>query len=334
MKTLLCLYSFSGLKCFKMTPSTPFAIAIHGGAGTITRASLTPELERQYRQALQQALAAGYRLLEKGSSALEAVQAATVVLEDNPLFNAGRGSVFNKAGKHEMDAALMDGRTLHAGAITGVRNVRNPILLAREVLQHSDHVFLCQAGAEEFALNRGLRFEPDEYFFSQQRYEQWQQLRDSDIYQLDHSQEPVPTEGKKFGTVGAVAVDGAGNVAAATSTGGMTNKNFNRIGDSPVIGAGTYANNRTCAVSCTGHGEFFIRSVVAYDISCLMEYKGLSLQEACDVVVHQKLVQLGGEGGLIAVSPNGHIAMPFNSEGMYRGSWAAGQAPYVAIYKD
>ncbi|MBC3540202.1 isoaspartyl peptidase/L-asparaginase family protein [Rufibacter sediminis] len=307
-----------------------FALALHGGAGTITRTSLTTEMDREYRQALQQALATGFQILRQGGTALAAVEATVVSLEDCPLFNAGRGSVFNKRGRHEMDAAIMCGKTLGAGAVTGVRNVRNPILLASQVLHHSDHVFLAQPGAEEFARNHGITFEPDEYFYTPQRYEQWQALRDSDVYMLDHSE----TQEKKFGTVGAVAVDLQGNLAAATSTGGMTNKNFNRIGDSPIIGAGTYANNRTCAISCTGHGEFFMRHVVAYDISCLMEYKGLSLTEAADLVVNKKLKEQGGEGGLIAVDATGQVALPFNSEGMYRGSWVQGQEPVVAIYQE
>lgn len=311
-----------------METTAPFSLALHGGAGTITRSTLTQAQDLEYRAALKHALEVGYHLLETGATALAAVEATVVVLEDCPLFNAGRGSVFNKQGRHEMDAAIMCGKTLAAGAVAGVRSVRNPVILARTVQQQSDHVFLCQAGAEEFARNQGLAFEPDEYFFTQQRYEQWQALRDSDVYMLDHSSE------KKFGTVGAVALDQAGNLAAATSTGGMTNKNFNRIGDSPVIGAGTYANNRTCAISCTGHGEFFIRNVVAYDISCLMEYKGLSLNQAADFVVKDKLLKLGGEGGLVAVSCTGEVAMPFNSEGMYRASWVAGQPPVVAIYND
>ncbi|GAA4297329.1 isoaspartyl peptidase/L-asparaginase [Nibribacter koreensis] len=308
-----------------------FALALHGGAGTITRELLTPELDTAYRTALQDALTVGHRLLSQGCSALEAVEATVVSLEDHALFNAGRGSVFNKRGRHEMDASIMCGKTLAAGAVAGVRNVRNPIQLATQVLRHSDHVFLCMQGAEEFARKQGLAFEPDEYFYTQHRYEQWQQLRDSDVYMLDHTED---FKDKKFGTVGAVALDKAGNLAAATSTGGMTNKNFNRIGDTPVIGAGTYANNNTCAISCTGHGEFFIRAVVAYDISCLMEYKGLSLTQAADIVVHDKLVRLGGEGGLIGVSASGEITMPFNSEGMYRASWVSGKAPVVAIYKD
>ncbi|MBA9077504.1 isoaspartyl peptidase/L-asparaginase family protein [Rufibacter quisquiliarum] len=311
-----------------MPRTVPFSLALHGGAGTITRSTLTPQMDADYRSALRQALEVGHAILQGGDTALAAVEAVVVSLEDCPLFNAGRGSVFNKQGKHEMDAAIMCGKTLGAGAVAGVKNVRNPVQLAKAVLQQSDHVFLCMAGAEEFARNQGLPFEPDDYFYTPHRYEQWQALRDSDTYMLDHSVE------KKFGTVGAVALDQAGNLAAATSTGGMTNKNFNRIGDSPVIGAGTYANNHTCAVSCTGHGEFFIRNVVAYDISCLMEYKGLSLTQAADLVVKEKLVKLGGEGGLVAVSATGEVAMPFNSEGMYRGSWVAGQEPLVAIYND
>ncbi|AMM52131.1 isoaspartyl peptidase [Rufibacter sp. DG15C] len=308
-----------------------FALALHGGAGTITRELLTPELDSAYRAALQDALNVGHRLLNNGGTALEAVEAVVVSLEDHPLFNAGKGSVFNKRGRHEMDASIMCGKTLAAGAVAGVRNVRNPVQLAGQVLRHSDHVFLCMQGAEEFARKQGLAFEPDEYFYTKQRYEQWQQLRDSDVYMLDHTED---LKDKKFGTVGAVALDKAGNIAAATSTGGMTNKNFNRIGDTPVIGAGTYANNKTCAISCTGHGEFFIRAVVAYDISCLVEYKGLSLTQAADIVVHDKLVRLGGEGGLIGISATGEITMPFNSEGMYRASWVSGKAPVVAIYKD
>ncbi len=314
-----------------MQPNQPFALAIHGGAGTITKATLSTQEETAYRDALQAALQAGYNTLESGGTALMAVEAAVVSLEDCPLFNAGRGSVFNKIGQHEMDAALMCGKTLEAGAITGVQNLKNPIKLAAEILHHSDHVFLSHAGAEAFAKTRHLEFMPDTYFFTQQRHAQWQALRDSDTYQLDHA--PGDSE-KKFGTVGAVAVDREGNVAAATSTGGMTNKNYNRIGDSPIIGAGTYANNQTCAISCTGHGEYFIRNVVAYDISCLMEYKGMSLTEAADLVINHKLKTRGGEGGLVSISAAGEIAMPFNSEGMYRGSWVENQKPFVAIYQE
>lgn len=304
------------------------AIALHGGAGTITPASMTPELEKAYKKTLSHALDQSYQVLEKGGSALDAVELAVVLLEDSPLFNAGRGSVFTKEGKHEMDAAIMCGKTLEAGAVSGVRSIRNPVRLTRAILEHSDHVFLSGYGAEEFARKYKIDFEPEEYFYDQLRYKQWREVRDTDIFILDHSQE------RKFGTVGAVARDANGDLAAATSTGGMTNKNYNRIGDSPLIGAGTYANNKTCAISCTGHGEYFIRSVVAYDVSCLMEYKGYTLQEACDEVVMDKLVKFGGEGGLIAVDGTGELALPFNSEGMYRAYRSQGQEGKVAIYKD
>ena len=307
---------------------TNIALAIHGGAGTITPASMTPELEKAYKGALARALEEGYRVLESGGSALDAAELAVVRLEDSPLFNAGKGSVFTKDGKHEMDAAIMCGKTLAAGAVAGVRSIRNPIKLSRAILDHSDHVFMSGYGAEEFARKYDIAFEPEEYFYDAKRYQQWREVRDTDIYMLDHSQE------RKFGTVGAVALDTEGNLAAATSTGGMTNKNYNRIGDTPIIGAGTYANNATCAVSCTGHGEFFIRAVVAYDISCLMEYKGYTLQQACDQVVLDKLVKFGGEGGLVAVDAAGNIAMPFNSVGMYRGSRSNSHDPVVAIYKN
>lgn len=306
------------------------AIAIHGGAGTITRASLTPEQEKAYKAALQEAVEEGHRLLQEGKSALDAVELAVVLLEDNPLFNAGRGSVFTKEGKHEMDAAIMCGRTLEAGAVAGVQGVRNPIALSRAVMQHSDHVLLSGNGAEEFARNHSIPFAPESYFFNSFRYRQWSEVRDSDEFMLDHTEQ----FDEKFGTVGAVAVDKDGNVAAATSTGGMTNKRYRRIGDSPIIGAGTYANNHTCAISCTGHGEFFMRAVVAYDISCLIEYKGYSLQQACDEVVLHKLVQFGGEGGLIAVNAAGEVALPFNSEGMYRASKKNSEKTFVGIYKE
>ncbi|KAA9345932.1 isoaspartyl peptidase/L-asparaginase family protein [Adhaeribacter soli] len=319
-----------------------FAIALHGGAGTITRQVMTPENEANYRKALETALMVGSGLLTAGKSALEAVEATVAWLEDCDLFNAGKGSVFTKAGKHEMDAAIMCGRTLAAGAVAGVRNVKNPVKLAHCILQNSDHVMLVYPGAEEFARKYHLGFEPDEYFYTQQRYEQWQEIRDSDIFMLDHTEDiPAPVQPplpdnkeKKFGTVGAVALDKAGNLAAATSTGGMTNKKFNRIGDSPIIGSGTYANNATCAISCTGHGEYFMRAVVAYDISCLMEYKGLSLQEACKIVVNEKLVKLGGEGGLVAVDAKGNIALPFNSEGMYRACRVNQEPAFIGIYGD
>jgi beta-aspartyl-peptidase (threonine type) len=312
-----------------------YTIAIHGGAGTIVKDDMTPELEQAYIQAMNDALSAGYAVLEKGGTAINAVKVACIVLEDNVLFNAGRGSVFTKAGDHEMDAAIMDGATLKAGSVAGVRNVRNPVQLAAEVMLHSNHVFLSGEGAVDFALKQGIKLESDEFFFSQFRYDQWKEIRDSDVYALDHTDQRMEElmRDKKFGTVGAVACDLKGNIAAATSTGGMTNKKYNRIGDTPVIGAGNYANNATCAISCTGHGEIFLLAVAAYDVSCLMEYKGLSLQKAMDIVVNEKLVRLRGEGGMIGVDAQGNAAMLFNTLGMYRAAKSSSGLYEVGIYK-
>ena len=306
-----------------------YGIAIHGGAGTISRSLLTPEKEKAYRQGLSDALTAGENILRAGGSAMDAAIAAVVSLEDCPLFNAGRGSVFTAEGFHEMDASLMRGDNLDAGAVAGVSGVKNPVLLAKAIMEKSDHVLLAGKGAEAFAREQGLVFETESYFHDEFRWNQLQEAKREGRVQLDHT----APEDRKFGTVGAVARDKNGHLAAATSTGGMTNKKFKRIGDSPVIGAGTYANNTTCAVSCTGHGEFFIRAVVAYDISCLMEYKGLTLQQACQVVVMDKLVKIGGEGGLIAIDHTGQIELPFNSEGMYRGFVKEGEMPVVDIYR-
>ncbi|MBS1772157.1 MAG: isoaspartyl peptidase/L-asparaginase [Bacteroidetes bacterium] len=311
-------------------------LVIHGGAGNITPAMMTKEMEADYDKGLKVALDAGYAVLNGGGNSTDAVVAAITELENNPIFNAGRGSVFTKKGLHEMDAALMDGKTLAAGALAGVRNIKNPIKLANEVMLHSGHVMLSGAGAFEFALTRGIEQAPDDYFFNKQRYEQWIKIRDSNFTQLDHEGDNLKSgtpEGEyKFGTVGAVACDANGNLAAGTSTGGMTNKRFGRIGDSPVIGSGTYANNATCAISCTGHGEFFLRAVVAHDISCLMEYKGLSLQEACNVVVKDKLVKMGGEGGLIAVNAKGEHQFCMNSAGMYRAVRNSNGKEEIAYY--
>ncbi len=305
------------MKCdgnFALMPSSsPIAIAIHGGAGTILRSTMTPDLQAQYEAALKAALDAGSRILEQDGNALDAVEASVRSLEDCPLFNAGRGAVFTHDGTHEMDASIMDGRDRSAGAVCGIAGVRNPVTLARTVMERSEHVLLAGRGAEAFARALGLPFEEDAYFFTEQRHRQLQEAIAEGRIQLDHADKE-----KKFGTVGAVALDASGNLAAATSTGGMTNKRWGRVGDSPIPGAGTWASNDTCAVSCTGHGEFFIRSVVGHDIHCLMSYKGLPLQAACDALVHDKLMKIGGEGGLIAVDAAGNIAMPFNSEGMYR----------------
>lgn len=302
------------------------AIAIHGGAGTILRSTMTVELQQQYEGGLQAAMDAGYAVLESGGNAVDAVAVAVAALEDFPLFNAGKGAVFNHIGTHEMDAAIMNGKTLEAGAVCGVSRVKNPVIVAKEVMLHSGHVMLGGKGAEDFARARNMAMEEDAYFYTQQRYDQWQQALKEDKVELDHTD-------KKFGTVGCVAMDKDGNLAAATSTGGLTNKKYGRIGDSPVIGAGTYANNNTCAISCTGVGELFIRSVVAYDISCLMEYKGLSLKDACNMVVLDKLVKIGGEGGLIAIDNTGNMEMVFNSEGMYRACKDSEGRNEVLIYK-
>jgi beta-aspartyl-peptidase (threonine type) len=305
-----------------------FTIAVHGGAGTIVKQDLTPELELAFTRGLQQALHAGYSILEQGGNSMDAVIAAVVVLENDMLFNAGRGSVFTKKGLHEMDAAVMNGENLDAGAVCGVHQVRNPVQLAAAVMRNTDHVILSGRGADEFAMQQGFALEPDEYFFSQFRHDQWQQVRDSDDSKLDHSRQD-----KKFGTVGAVACDSKGHIAAATSTGGMTNKQYGRIGDTPLIGCGTYANNKTCAISCTGHGEFFIKAVAAYDVSCFMEYTNLNLHDAMYKVVNEKLVDIGGEGGIIGVDAHGNFAMLFNSEGMYRGVKTSEGFEQVAIYK-
>lgn len=314
----------------------PFSLVIHGGAGTIIKSDMTPELEAAYSTGLRTALLAGYAVLEKGGTAVEAILTSVKILEDNILFNAGRGAVFTKKGVQEMDAAIMDGSTLAAGSIAGVRNVRNPIELAAEVMCHSNHVFLSGKGANDFAIRQGLKLEPDEYFFSQFRYDQWKDIRDSDNYSLDHTHQDLNElmKDKKFGTVGAVACDRNGHIAAATSTGGMTNKKYGRIGDSPIIGAGTYANDRSCAISCTGHGELFIRAVAAHDVSALMEYRGYTLQQAMDCVVHDKLIQLKGEGGMIGVDAQGHTAMVFNSAGMYRAMKDSHGSEVIGIYKE
>ena len=309
----------------------PIAIALHGGAGTILRTEMSSDKEVRYTQALRAALHAAYRHLNEQGTALDAVEIAVKLLEDCPLFNAGRGSVFTAEGTHEMDASIMEGQHRAAGAVSLVTGVKNPIQLARHVMEHSPHVFLAGTGAMEFARQQGCDFAHEAYFYDQFRYEQWQAIKDTDGFQLDHAQEPKQQPPKKMGTVGAVACDAYGNIAAATSTGGMTNKRWGRIGDSPVIGSGTYAHNATCAVSCTGSGEYFLRGVVAYDVSCLIEYKGYSLAQACQEVVQHRLPTLGGDGGLVAVNAQGEVSMPFNTEGMYRAAKTPSQET-IAIY--
>ncbi|QAA82542.1 isoaspartyl peptidase/L-asparaginase [Aequorivita sp. H23M31] len=305
-----------------------FSIAIHGGAGTLVKGLMTPEKEGQYKAALEYALESGYKILESGGCAIDAVEAAVRKLENSPLFNAGKGSVFTNEGTHEMDAAIMDGKTLEAGAVSLITGIKNPVALARDVMEKSNHVFLAGEGAMRFADSLGYKLESQEYFYDEFRYQQWQEIKDSDDFQLDHSDK----KDSKFGTVGAVACDKNGNIAAATSTGGMTNKRWGRVGDSPIIGAGNYANNKTCAVSCTGSGEFFIRGVVAYDVSCLMEYKGMTLEKATSEVINKRVLEIGGDGGLVAVDAQGNIAMPFNTEGMYRGFKTSEGEAGILIY--
>ncbi|MBL7984834.1 MAG: isoaspartyl peptidase/L-asparaginase [Flavobacteriales bacterium] len=308
---------------------TNFGIAVHGGAGTIDPALMTPERDAAYRAGLADALRRGHAVLAAGGSALDAVEAAVRSLEDCPLFNAGRGSVFNADGQHEMDASIMEGHTLRAGAVAGIHNVKNPVGLARRVMDKSQHVLISGMGAFEFAHQEKVELEDDQYFYDQFRYEQWQEMVGTDAVRLDHG-----GGDRKFGTVGAVALDQHGHLAAATSTGGMTNKRWQRIGDSPIVGAGTYANDSTCAVSCTGHGESFIRAVAAHDVSALVEYKGLSLADAVHEVVHRKLPLLEGDGGLIAIDRNGSIVLDFNCSGMYRGHCGADGVLHTAIFRD
>ncbi|WP_034458630.1 beta-aspartyl-peptidase [Buttiauxella noackiae] len=307
-------------------------IAIHGGAGAITRAQLSPEKELLYIKALSDIVEAGQALLAAGGSALDAVTEAVRLLEECPLFNAGIGAVFTHDGTHELDACIMDGNTLEAGAVAGVSHIRNPILAARKVLEHSPHVLLIGSGAENFAEQQGLEAVSPDIFFTQERWDQLQRAHANQQTVLDHDGgEPINPD-TKFGTVGAVALDLYGNLAAATSTGGMTNKMPGRVGDSPIIGAGCYANNANVAVSCTGTGEVFMKTLAAYDIAALMEYAGLSLHQATERVVMEKLPALEGSGGVIAIDSEGNVALPFNSEGMYRGYGYVGDAPSVGIY--
>lgn len=316
----------------------PFAIAIHGGAGTIEKHNFTPEKEKAYRSKLKQAIDAGYSVLEANGSSTDAIIASIQVMEASPFFNAGVGAVYTFAGTHELDASIMDGKTLNAGAVSGVKTVKSPIALVNEIKDHSVHVMLSGEGASEFAKQQNLQLVDNKYFDSEHRYQQLlkakaklkqkqQQLKD---FQAAHNELEVKY---KYGTVGAVAVDKNGNLAAGTSTGGMTAKRFGRIGDAPIIGAGTYANNASCAVSATGHGEYFIRYHVAADICARMQYQGVTLQEAANTVVNDVLVEAGGSGGVIAIDVKGNISMPFNSKGMYRASRKSGEQAQVAIFK-
>jgi len=308
----------------------PLTIVIHGGAGTITRESITPEQEKAYREKLSEALDAGYKVLKSGGTSLDAVTAAITIMEDSPLFNAGKGAVFTSEGRNEMDASIMDGKTRNAGAVAGVTTIRNPILAARAVMEKSSNVMLTGSGAEQFAEKNGLKIVDPSYFYTERRYKSLERAR-----QMEKEQGSINFRHEndfKYGTVGALALDKYGNLAAGTSTGGMTNKKYGRIGDSPVIGAGTFADNNSCAVSATGHGEYFIRHVVSYDVAARMMYLGESLEKAAETVINKKLKEAGGTGGIIALDRNGNVAMPFNTSGMYRGFRKQGGETQVFIY--
>ncbi len=317
-----------------------FGIVLHGGAGTILKKYMTPEKEKAYHDKLHEALEKGYSILEKGGSSLDAVEAAINIMEDSPLFNAGKGAVFTANGINELDASIMDGKTLSAGAVARVSHIKNPISLARMVMEKSPHVLLVGDGAEQFAKEHGVKLIDSKYFFTKERWDALQKIKEKSknekknktgSIQKSFYSEPLD---EMFGTVGVAALDKNGNLAAGTSTGGMTNKLYGRVGDSPIIGAGTYANNKTCAVSGTGWGEFFIRLNAAKDISDLMEYKGMSLKDAADEVIMKKLPALGGNGGVIAIDKDGNIAMPFNTEGMYRAYHLEGSEPVIKFYKE
>ena len=309
-----------------------FGLVIHGGAGTMERGKMTPEREQKYRSGLERSLKTGFEILQGGGSSLDATEAAVQVLEDDPHFNAGKGAVFTSAGTNELDASIMDGKTLKAGAVASVKRIKNPISLARLVMEKSPHVMLDCAGAEAFAKEQGVELVEQKYFFTQERWDALQRVQKAEKTGGNGGKKFIISDQDRHGTVGAVALDKHGNLAAATSTGGTTNKRTGRIGDSPVIGAGNYANNATCAVSGTGDGEYFIRATVAHDVSALMEYRGMSLPDAAQTVL-DKVAKLGGTGGLIAIDKNGNMALPFNTSGMYRGYIDSSGKIVVDIYK-
>ncbi len=322
------------------SPQKPrLGFMIHGGAGVMKKGSILPEKEKEYREKLQQAVLAGYKELQSGKSSLDAVEMAVKILEDSPLFNAGKGAVFTHDGKNELDASIMDGKTLAAGAVAGLRHIRNPISLARAVMERSEHVMMVGEGAENFAREQKFEFVDEKYFWTQDRWDQLQDILKKEKETKPDSPKPGTVsknrkpEGR-FGTVGAVALDKDGNLAAGTSTGGMTNKRFGRVGDSPIIGAGTYANNNSCAVSATGWGEYFIRLGVARDISAQMEYLAMPIQQAADAVIKNKLQKLGGDGGIIAIDKYGNMAVSFNTEGMFRAYIDVTGKPVVEIYQN
>jgi len=321
---LMIIFAFAtfNMESLQRGENSKFVLVVQGGAGAIPKND--PEREAAYKEKLKEAMLAGCDILSKGGSAVDAVEKVIIILEDSPLFNAGKGSVFTNAGTNEMDASIMDGRMLKAGAVCGVRTIKNPIRAARMVMEKSPHVMLCGEGADEFAGKHGLEIVDTSYFFDEYRYNQWEKIRDKEQNKLDHSDDEndgkgeVPAGGKKYGTVGAVALDKNGNLAAATSTGGMTNKRYGRVGDSPIIGSGTYADNASCAVSCTGHGEYFIRTVAAHSVCDLVKYKNYTVEKASREVL-DKIKQLGGDGGMVALDNKGNFAMQFNTTAMIRG---------------
>jgi len=318
----------------KNSASPPIGIVIHGGAGTILRENMTPEIEAAYRETLAEAIRVGYTLLKNGASSQEAIEKTIHVMEDSPLFNAGKGAVLTADETIELDASFMNGATLDAGAISGVKTVKHPISAAIKVMENSPHVMLSGQGADQFASEQGLEIVEPSYFFTERRINSLKRVKEAEGQTQSSAQTYLYLRNQRYGTVGCVALDAKGNLAAGTSTGGMTNKKWNRIGDAPIIGAGTYANNATCAISATGWGEYFIRSVVAHDISALMEYKGLSIQEASRIVIHEKVAALGGDGGIVGIDNLGNIAMEMNTPGMYRAHMDSEGTLTVKIFQD
>ncbi|MEM7659470.1 MAG: isoaspartyl peptidase/L-asparaginase [Bacteroidota bacterium] len=333
MKSLYVLFGALLVACSAIFAQTPdYVLVIHGGAGAMKRSLMSEEQEQQYRAGLQAALDAGESVLEAGGTSMDAVETTIRVMEENPLFNAGKGAVFTNAETVELDASFMDGKSGHAGAVAGVKTVRHPISAARLVMDSSEHVMMAGSGAEQFAAAHELEMVDNAFFQTPRRLQQVRNMKAKEAGEsLDKQEEPVL---KKHGTVGAIALDKYGNLAAGTSTGGMTNKRFGRVGDSPIIGAGTYADNATCAVSCTGHGEFFIRNVIAYQIAAQMEYAGKSVGDAANFMIHENLQTKGGTGGLIALDAKGNIAMPFNTDGMFRAFVNSKGETEVAIYRE
>ena len=338
MKKIVLLVALTLISCQpqpeKENKTPNFGIVIHGGAGTILRKNMTPEVEAQYRETLALAIQTGHAILKAGGSSQEAVEKTIHVMEDSPLFNAGKGAVLTADETIELDASFMNGATLDAGAIAGVQTIKHPISAAIAVMEDSPHVMLSGKGAEAFAASQGLELVSPEYFYTERRINALKRVKEKEQQTAFTPQEWEDFKNQKFGTVGCVALDQAGNLAAGTSSGGMTNKRWNRIGDAPIIGAGTYANNASCAISATGWGEFFIRSVVAHDIAALMEYKNLSIQEAARIVIHEKVAKLGGDGGIVGIDKQGNIAMEMNTAGMYRAHMDAQGNLTVKIYKD